>query len=86
MIDDLLKNWQDRWKYVDDTNATECIRQNYPSHLQDVVNDVTTWTINNNMKLNISKCKELANNFAKDKRSFEPPTVSGNPINTRGPK
>ena len=80
MINDLLEDWQDRWKYVDDTNATECIRPNCPSHLQDVVNDVTTWTINNNMKLNISKCKELIIDFAKDKRSFEPLTVSGNPI------
>ena len=80
MINDLLEDWQDRWKYVDDTNATECIRPNCPSHLQDVVNDVTTWTINNNMKLNISKCKELIIVFAKDKRSFEPLTVSGNPI------
>jgi hypothetical protein len=34
----------------------------------------------NNMKLNISKCKELIIDFAKDKRSFEPLTVSGNPI------
>jgi hypothetical protein len=80
MINDLLEDWQDRWKYVHDTNATECIRPNCPSHLQDVVNDVTTWTINNNVKLNISKCKELIIDFAKDKRSFEPLTVSGNPI------
>jgi hypothetical protein len=32
------------------------------------------------MKLNISKCKELIIDFAKDKRSFQPLTVSGNPI------
>ena len=68
----LLEEWQNRWKYRTKLNC--------PSHLQDVVNDVTTWTINNNMKLNISKCKELIIDFAKDKRSFQPLTVSGNPI------
>ena len=80
MISDLLDDWRDRWKYVDDTNATECIRPICPSYLQYVVNDVTTWTINNNMKLNISKRKDLIIDFAKDKRYFEPLTVSGNPI------
>ncbi len=42
MINDLLSEWQDRWKYVDDTNVAECIRPNCPSHLQEVVNDITT--------------------------------------------
>ena len=58
MINDLLSEWQDRWKYyVDDTNVAESIRPNCPSHLQEVVNDIITWTMNNNMKLNITKCK-----------------------------
>jgi hypothetical protein len=81
MINDLLKEWQDRWKNVDDdTNAAECIGPNCPSHLQDVVNDIITWTINNNMKLNIAKCKELIIDFTNEKRSFQPLTVDGNPI------
>ncbi len=62
MINDLLSEWQDRWKYVDDTNVAECIRPNCPSHLQEVVNDITTWTMNNNMKLNITKCNKRTNN------------------------
>ncbi len=80
MVNDLLEEWQDRWKYVDDTSTIECIEANCPSHLQDVVNEVVTWTINNNMKLNISKCKEIIVDFAKDKRPFRPLPVSGNPI------
>ena len=39
VINDLLEGWQDRWKYVDDTNVAECVEYNCPSHLQDVVND-----------------------------------------------
>ena len=80
MINDLLSGWQDRWKYVDDTNVAECIRPNCPSHLQEVVNDITTWTMNNNMKLNITKCKELIIDFSKEKKSLQPLTVNGNPI------
>ncbi len=81
MINDLLSEWQDRWKYyVDDTNVAECIRPNCPSHLQEVVNDITTWTMNNNMKLNITKCKELIIDFSKEKRSLQPLTVNGYPI------
>ena len=76
IINDLLEGWQDRWKYVDDTNVAECVEYNCPSHLQDVVNDIITWIINNNMKLKITKCKELIINFAKDKRSFQPLTVA----------
>ena len=56
------------------------VEYNCSSHLQDVVNDITTWTINNNMKLNITKCKELIITFAKDKRSFQPLTVAGETI------
>ena len=70
MINDLLSEWQDRWKYVDDTNVAECIRPNCPSHLQEVVNDITTWTMNNNMKLNITKCKELIIDFSKEKNLY----------------
>ena len=39
-----------------------------------------TWTMNNNMKFNITKCKELIIDFSKEKRSLQPLTVNGNPI------
>ena len=78
MINDLLSKWQDHWKYVDDTNVAECIRPNCPSHLQEVVNDIATWTMSNSMKLNITKCKELIIDFSKE--PLQPLTVNGNPI------
>ena len=28
VINDLLEGWQDRWKYVDDTNVAECVEYN----------------------------------------------------------
>ena len=41
---------------------------------------IITWTVNNNMKLNISKCKELIIDFSKDKRFFPPLKVADKTI------
>ena len=38
MINDLLANWKDRWKYVDDTTTTETIGPDCNSNLQELVN------------------------------------------------
>ncbi len=66
MINDLLENWNDRWKYVDDTSVSECVEPSSASNLQEVVNYISTWSNNNNMKLNISKCKELIIDFIRN--------------------
>jgi hypothetical protein len=81
MINDLLENWNDRWKYVDDTSVSECVEPSSASNLQEVVNYISTWTNNNNMKLNISKCKELIIDFSKDKRIFPSLQIADNYIN-----
>ena len=75
MINDLLTDWTDRWKYVDDTTITETIGPDYNSNLQNLVDYIDTWTKNNNMKLNVRKCKELIIEFAKMKHFFPPLTV-----------
>jgi hypothetical protein len=53
MINYLLANWKDRWKYVDDTTTTETIGPDCNSNLQELVNYIDNWTTSNNMKLNI---------------------------------
>ena len=75
MINDLLTDWKNRWKYVDDTSTAETIGPDCNSNLQDLVNYIVTWTKNNNMKLNVEKCKELIIDFAKKKHHFPPLTV-----------
>ena len=75
MINDLLTDWKDRWKYVDDTTTAETIGPDCNSNLQDLVNYIVTWTKNNNMKLNVEKCKELIIDFARKKHHFPPLTV-----------
>ena len=56
MINDLT-DWQNRWKYVNDTTTAETIGPDCNSNLQDSVNYIVTWTKNNNMKLNVEKCR-----------------------------
>ena len=51
MINYLLADWKDRWKYVDDTTTTETIGPDCNSNLQDLVNYIDNWTTSNNMKL-----------------------------------
>ena len=57
MINDLLKDWKDRWKNIDD--STESIGRNNPTHRQARVSQVCDWNNRSNMILNITKCKEL---------------------------
>ena len=57
MINDLLADWKDRWKYVDDTTTTETIGPDCNSNLQELVNYIDNWTTSNNMKLNIGNTK-----------------------------
>ena len=38
MINDLLADWKDRWKYVDDTTTTETIGPDCNTNLQELVN------------------------------------------------
>jgi hypothetical protein len=41
-------------------------------NLQNLVNEINGWTIQNKIKLNVPKCKELIVDFSKDKRLFLP--------------
>ena len=76
---DLLTDWNNRWKYVDDSTITESVTPDTNSTLQELVDIyiIYKWTIANNMKLNISKCKELIIDFAKDKQDFSPLIING---------
>ena len=68
MINDLLAEWPDRWKYVDDSTAGESVMPDCNSKLQDLVDYIYYWTAKNNMKLNVTKCKEVVVDFSKGKR------------------
>ena len=67
MINDLLFNWLDCWKYVDDSTVTKTIPRNSGNNLQEILDEIHDWTIRNKIKLNASKSKELIFDFSKEK-------------------
>ena len=80
MINNLLSEWPDRWKYVDDCTLTESIPPHCNRDLQDLMDYIYNWTIANNMKLNVDKCKEMIINFSKEKRNFTPLLINDVPV------
>ena len=56
MINDLLMDWHNRWKYVNDCSFAESVSPTESSELQELVNAIFNWTEANDMKMNISKC------------------------------
>ena len=78
MINDLLTHWADRWKFVDHCAVAESI----PSHpcnsnVQNIVNDINISAIQNKVKLNVCKCKELIVDFSRNKQFFPPLDFGG---------
>ena len=55
--------------FVESVSPTES------SELQELVNGIFYWTEATNMKMNISKCKEIIFNFARVKQEFLPVTI-----------
>ena len=50
IVNDLLNDWKDRWKYVDDTFASETVTPQTNSMLQLLVDEVASWMTRNKMK------------------------------------
>ena len=59
MINGLLKEWESRWKYVDDTTRSETVAVNDQSVLQITLDGINSWYEENDMVLNARKCKEI---------------------------
>lgn len=70
MINDLRPPHHERWKYIDDTTVSEIIHRDTPSNIQDTVDHVQNWSVENKMQLNASKCKELVISFTKSEKEF----------------
>ena len=50
MINDLLDEWPDQWKYFDESSAAESVMPDCNSKLQDLEDNTYNWTVKNNMK------------------------------------
>ena len=70
MINDLRPPHHERWKYNDDATVSEIIYINTHSKIQDTVDCVQNWSVENKMQLDASKCKELVISFTKPEKEF----------------
>ena len=77
MINDLKPSRVTSWKYVDDTTLAEIVNKGAQSHVQNDVDEVQDWTVDNKLQLNADKCKELIIDFKTVKDSFDPIAING---------
>ena len=80
MINDLLVNWNDRWKYVEDSSVSETLSRNQSLNFQTILDGIMLWCARNNMSLNPRKCKEILVCFWKNNPNFPSLTVDDQPI------
>jgi retron-type reverse transcriptase len=80
MINDLLKEWESRWKYLDDTTLSETVAVNDQSVLKITLDGIYSWCEENDMVLNARKCKEILICFWKKKHNFQQLTVNDYPV------
>ena len=80
MINDLLKDWESRWKYVDNTTLSEMVVANEQSVLQIALDGISSLCEENDMVLNDRKCKEILICFWKKKPNFQQLTVNDYPV------
>ncbi len=69
-----------RWKFVDDTSFSEVINKGEQGKMLSLVNVINTWCIDNDMKLNQSKCKDMIISFAKDRPILDPIFVNNHEL------
>ena len=76
MINELVVDDTNLWKYVDDTTVSEIDTKGEVGNAQRYADRVVQWSINNGVQLNTDKCKELRISFAKNQQEFVPISVN----------
>ena len=81
MVNDLVKSFGPRAKYVDYLTVMENVPRNSPSLLNHIVEDIHSFAVNNNMMLNPRKCKTMTVDFLRYNCCVpQPITVGGSQI------
>ena len=68
----LVQSINMRSKYVDDTTVSEVVIKGRASNAQQIPDNIAKWSLDNRVKLNSDKCKELRISFAKKESHFAP--------------
>ena len=77
MTNNLLRSWNLRIRFVDDTTALEMIPRNSVSLLNFATNYIYAFSEDHGMKLNPTRCKEMLINFMKNHNFIVNPIVIG---------
>ena len=81
LVNNLLKSWHGRIKFVDDTTAFEIFPRGSPSILPRVVDEISNFASIRGMQLNPKKCKEMIVSFLRYNHTcFAPIFISGFPV------
>ncbi|CAB3978520.1 Hypothetical predicted protein [Paramuricea clavata] len=84
MINDLeLKSPQtsaSHWKYVDDLSLSESLSIRDQSTLQSDLDEIQQWAEQNDMRLNVKKCKEMVISYLRQSPNIVSLHINGNPL------
>ena len=82
MINDLeLKSpHTSHWKYVDDLTLSEYLSMRDQSTLQSDLDEIQQWAEQNDMRLNVKKCKEMVISFLRQSPNIVSLHINGNPL------
>ena len=79
MVNDLRSDLP-LYKYVDNCTIYEVLFEAKPSVLQNELNKIIEWSESNNMKINVTKTKELSITFLKNRAPMDRFTVYNQPL------
>lgn len=65
------------WKFADDTTVSEIVPPSKQSALQQAAEFISTWSLDNRLQLNPSKCKELQSCFKRPPSTHSPVELDG---------
>ena len=85
MINDLGLSTQlgcNRWKYVDDITLSDTLLRGQSSCLQSDLDRIHQWAVDNNMRLNPSKCKIMRMCFFREQPVLPVFTINGQPLDS----
>ena len=83
MINDAQPHNQlNSYKYVDDLTLVECRQNNQPSQMQTAVDNLASWSEDNNMQLNPTKCVKIDISFSRTREVYPVIHIRDQPLDT----
>ena len=82
MINDLRPPVIENYKYIDDTTISKVAKKHAHSTMQESVNYIQQWSVNNRLQLNNTKRKKLKIHFERGNLELPSIQVNGSDLDT----